>query len=137
MPSSLHHVPPKGDACFKSSSLERVSNSDLVGCGMRLPTLYSLDICPGAMDPRQEGRRLNKHETRTWTLHSLSGPCLPFLAWYPAETSTSRVGVSGAWGRESRSVMGTPQFTMPLPLGCEHRLPCLGHHVNQRRLERS
>lgn len=132
LPISLYHVP-------RSSSLERVSNSNLLGCWQ---LFYLFGICLGGGVRGILGRKewtSGRYETRAWALPSLCGPCPSSFDTQPqcqdVRWEMGSVGVSGArWG--NRSVMGIPQFTMPSPLGCECLFP-VPWALCQRRPERS
>lgn len=101
--SSLYHVPRKVMlASWNHLWRDWVSNFDLLGCGMRLTTLYLFDICPGEEYLWQERTRPNKYETRKWSLHSLCGPCPSS----PGTRPQSRSWVGMGWGVSQWKMVG-------------------------------
>lgn len=115
-----------------------VSNSDSLGCGMRLPTLYSCGICPGGACIC--GRR----EWYSSNMKPGSGLCIHYVGLaLPHLISVKILGGSGM-GCESVEDGGETDLWWELcgsPCNLHWDVnvssPNTGLHVNQRRPERS
>lgn len=138
LPSSLYHVPKKVTlASWNHLWREWVSNFDLLGCGMRLTTLYSFDIFLSWLGVSVAGENETQQVWNQEEVSAFTVWALPFLTWYKATIKIlGRNEVkceSVEDGGETDLWWGLPSSSYHIHWGVNLSCPNLGLHANQRR----